>query len=125
LEESKKSGASEKKETAPQAKRLMIFFPPSMKPRREEKINVKALTDDNLVDTTRDDQVELSINPECRVYFKNGEKTLKIQLVKGEADVEILTGDRMEVATFKATWISGKSPLQLFLTNMFIGGFAI
>jgi len=124
------SGTSEKKENsekkaAPQATRLVIFFPPSMKLLREEKINIKALTDDGIVDTTRNDQVELSINPESRVYFKNGEKTLKIQLIKGEADVEILTGDRMEVATFKATWISGKSPLLLYLTNMFIGGFAI
>lgn len=123
-ETSEKKETPEKKEAEPQATRLMMFFPP-MTLRIEGKISVKAMTDEDIIDTTRDDLVELSINPESKTHFKNGEKTVKLQLTKGEADVEISTGDRVETAVFRATWISGKSQLQSLMVVMPVGGVVI
>jgi len=125
LEESRKSEGSEKKETAPQATKLMLFIPQNIKLLREETISVKALTDDGMVDTTRDDLVELSINKESQVHFKNGEKAIKVQLIKGEAEAQIMTGTAMETVIFRANWISGKSPLQSLVTNILVGGLLI
>ncbi|MEM3003804.1 MAG: hypothetical protein QXO25_00100 [Candidatus Bathyarchaeia archaeon] len=125
MEESKRDESSEKKEAAPQATRLVLFIPQSMKLLREESISVKALTDDGVVDTARDDLVELSINKESQTRFKNGEKTVKVQLNKGEAEVQIMTGTAMETVIFRATWISGKSPLQSMVTNILVGGLLI
>jgi hypothetical protein len=125
LEESKRDEASKKKEATPQATRLMLFFPQSIKLLREETISVKALTEDGIVDTARDDLVELSINKESQTRFKNGEKSVKLQLNKGEADVQIMTGTVMETVIFRATWISGKSPLQSVVTNVLVGGLLI
>ncbi|MBS7622126.1 hypothetical protein KEJ39_00405 [Candidatus Bathyarchaeota archaeon] len=125
MEESKRDEASVEKEAAPQATRLMLFIPQSMKLLREETISVKALTDDGIVDTARDDLVELSINKESQTCFKNGEKAVKVQLNKGEADAQIMTGSVMETVIFRATWISGKSPLQSIVTNILVGGLLI
>lgn len=125
MEESRKSEGSEKKETAPQATKLMLFIPQNIKLLREETISVKALTDDGMVDTTRDDLVELSINKESQVHFKNGEKTIKVQLIKGEAEAQIMTGTAMGTVIFRANWISGKSPLQPLVTNILVGGLLI
>jgi hypothetical protein len=124
LEESKERG-DEKKETAPQATKLMLFIPQNIKLLREETISVKALTDEGIVDTARDDLVELSLNKESQIRFKNGEKTIKVQLNKGEAEAQIMTGTAMETVIFRATWISGKSPLQSLVTNILVGGLLI
>jgi len=124
VEESKESG-DEKKETAPQATRLMLFIPQNIKLLREETISVKALTDEGTIDSARDDLVELSINKESQIQFKNGEKTIKVQLNKGEAEAQIMTGTAMETVIFRATWISGKSPLQSLVTNILVGGLLI
>ena len=124
MEESKESG-DEKKETAPQATRLMLFIPQNIKLLREETISVKALTDEGTIDSARDDLVELSINKESQIQFKNGEKTIKVQLNKGEAEAQIMTGTAMETVIFRATWISGKSPLQSLVTNILVGGLLI
>ena len=125
MEESKQGEASEKKETVPQATRLMLFIPQNIKLLREETISVKALTDEGTVDTARDDLVELSLNIESQVHFKNGEKSIRVQLTKGEAEAQIKTGTAMETVIFRATWISGKSPLQSLVTNILIGGLLI
>ena len=125
MEKAKKDEASEKKEAAPQATRLMLFIPQNIKLLREETISVKALTDDGMVDTARDDLVELSLNRESQVHFKNGEKSIRVQLTKGEAEAQIMTGTAMETVIFRATWISGKSPLQSLVTNILVGGLLI
>lgn len=124
MEESKESG-DEKKEAAPQATRLMLFIPQNIKLLREETISVKALTDEGTIDSARDDLVELSINKESQIQFKNGEKTIKVQLNKGEAEAQIMTGTAMGTVIFRATWISGKSPLQSLVTNILVGGLLI
>jgi hypothetical protein len=103
----------------------MLFIPQNIKLLREETISVKALTDEGIVDTARDDLVELSLNKESQIRFKNGEKTIKVQLNKGEAEAQIMTGTAMETVIFRATWISGKSPLQSLVTNILVGGLLI
>jgi len=114
-----------KASAAPQANRLMLFFAENMKLLQEAPIIIRALTDEGTVDPTRDDVVEVSINQESRTAFKNGEKTLRIQLTNGEVSADIKTGTAMETVIFRASWISGKSPLQNVLTNILVGGLLI
>ncbi|MCW4032055.1 MAG: hypothetical protein NWF08_01525 [Candidatus Bathyarchaeota archaeon] len=115
---SKKSARTKKKK----ATRLAIFLPPLTIRGRKSMIKVKALTDDGETDTSRNDEIELSINKESFMKFSNLSKNLKLKLVKGEVQAEVQTEEVNEVVILKANWISGKSPLQSTVVTYIIGG---
>jgi hypothetical protein len=115
---SKKSVRTRKKK----ATQLAIFLPPLTHRGRKSMIKVKALTDDGKPDTSRNDEIELSINKESFMKFSNLSKNLKLKLVKGEVQAEVQTEEVNEVVVLKANWISGKSPLQSTVVTYIIGG---
>lgn len=109
-----------KEEKEPEATKLAIFLSFIHK-NREKKISVKAITDEGKVDPSRDDEIELSINPESGLRFTDNSKKLKLKLVNGEVDATVKSGPLPEVAILTATWISGKSPLDKIQVSHLVG----
>jgi len=107
--EERKIEPPEKKQ--PEATRLVIFLP-GMDRSIEKTLQVAAVTDEGKVDTTRDDVVELSIGQDCRLRFKDSSKNVKLKLLNGEANANLLSNQLPEASIFKARWISGRTPLQ-------------
>ena len=109
-----------KEEKKPEATKLAIFLSLIGK-NREKSISVKAITDEGKVDDSRDDEIEVSINPESGLRFADSSKKLRLKLVKGEVDVTVKSGHMPEVAIITANWISGKSPLQRIQVSHLVG----
>jgi hypothetical protein len=109
-----------KEEKKPEATKLAIFLSLIGK-NREKNISVKAITDEGKVDDSRDDEIELSINPESALRFTDKSKKSQLKLVNGEVDVTIRSGTLPEVAILNARWISGKSPLAKIQVSHMIG----
>ncbi len=101
----------EKKEEKDEATKLAIFLTFINKVQKKT-IQVKAITDKGQVDTSRDDEIEFSINPESGLRFIDQSKKLRLKLVNGEVDATVKSGPLPEVVIFYAKWISGKSPLK-------------
>lgn len=112
-----------KEEKKPEATKLAIFLSFIHK-NREKKISVKAVTDEGKVDASRDDEIELSINPESGLRFTDKSKKLQLKLVNGEVDAIVKSGPLPEVAILTAKWISGKSPLQKIQVSHLVGSVA-
>ncbi len=104
-----KSEPDQKKEL--EATRLVIFLP-GIERSTEKTIRVAAVTDGGQIATSRDDVVELSINNESRIHFKDSSKNVKLTLVNGEANATVMSDQLPGFSMFKAKWISGKTPLQ-------------
>jgi hypothetical protein len=102
---------NESKDKQPEAARLVIFFP-GMQRSTEKTIRVAAVTDGGQIATFRDDVVELSINNESRMCFKDSSKNAQLKLVNGEANATVMSDQLPGFSIFKAKWISGKTPLQ-------------
>lgn len=111
-----------KSKSKKKAKQLAIFLPPLTHRGQKSSLKVKALTDDGKPDTSRNDEIELSINKESFMKFSDLSKSLKLKLVKGEVQAEVQTEQVNEVVILKANWISGKSPLQSTVVTYIIGG---
>jgi hypothetical protein len=111
---------SKKEEKKPQATKLVIFLPRIGKS-EEKTIRVGAITDEGRIDTSRDDVIELSINHECRLRFKDSSKNITLKLVNGEATADVVSDRLPEVAILKAKSVSGKSPLQHVQLSYLIG----
>ena len=109
-----------KEEKEPEATKLAIFLSFIHK-NREKTISVKAITDEGKVDPSRDDEIELSINPESGLRFSDKSKKLKLKLVNGEVDSTVKSGSLPEVALLTAKWISGKSPLENIQVSHIVG----
>jgi len=105
------SSAKTEETNKPKATRLVILLP-RIEKSTEKTITVAAITDEGKTDPDRDDVVELSINPECRLRFSDTSKVKQLTLVNGEAKTNIVSGELPEVPIIKARWISGKTPLQ-------------
>jgi len=105
------SSVNAEESNKPMAKRLVLLLPTIGK-FAEKTITVAAVTDEGKIDPQRDDVVELSINPECRLRFDDKSKVKQLTLVNGEAKVNVVSENLPEVPIIKARWISGKSPLQ-------------
>jgi hypothetical protein len=110
----------ESKEKKPEAKRLVLFLP-GIKKSTENTIVVGAVTDEGKIDTSRDDSVEFSINHESRLRFTDSSKVKQLQLVNGEAKVNVLSDQLPEVTIMKIRWISGKTPLQNTQVSYLVG----
>jgi len=124
-EETQKSQNTQEKDEAkeekkPEATKLAIFLSFIHK-NREKTISVKAITDEGKVDASRDDEIELSINPESGLRFTDKSKKSQLKLVNGEVDVTVKSGPLPEVAILTAKWISGKSPLQKIQVSHLVG----
>jgi hypothetical protein len=109
-----KSEPDENKE--PETTRLVIFLP-GIGRSTEKTIRVAAVTDEGQIETSRDDAVELSINIESRMHFKDASKNVKLTLVNGEANATVISDQLPGFSIFKAKWISGKTPLQSTQVN--------
>ena len=109
-----------KEEKKPEATKLAIFLSLIGKD-REKSISVKAITDEGKVDDSRDDEIELSINPESGLRFTDKSKKLQLKFINGEVDVTVKSGSLPEVAILTAKWISGKSPLAKIQVSHMIG----
>lgn len=112
-----------KEEKKPEATKLAIFLSFIHK-NRQKAISVKAITDEGKVDNSRDDEIELSINPESGLRFTDGTKKLMLKLVNGEVDATVKSGPLPEVVIFTAKWISGKSPLSKIQVSHLVGSVA-
>ncbi|WP_455279447.1 hypothetical protein [[Eubacterium] cellulosolvens] len=112
-----------KEEKKPEATKLAIFLSFIHK-NRQKAISVKAITDEGKVDNSRDDEIELSINPESGLRFTDGTKKLMLKLVNGEVDATVKSGPLPEVVIFTAKWISGKSPLSKIQVTHLVGSVA-
>ena len=113
-EENKSPKTEEKdepKEEKDEATKLAIFLTYITKVQKKT-IQVKAITDKGQVDTSRDDEIEFSINPESLLRFIDKSKKLRLKLVNGEVDATVKSGLVPESVVFYAKWISGKSPLK-------------
>ena len=110
----------ESKEKKPEAKRLVLFLP-GIEKSVERTIVVGAVTDEGKIDTSRDDVVEFSINHESRLRFADSSKVKQLQLVNGEAKVNVLSDQLPEVTIMKVRWISGKAPLQNAQVSYLVG----
>ena len=110
----------ESKEKKPEAKRLVLFLP-GIKKSTENTIVVGAVTDEGKIDPSRDDVVEFSINHESRLRFTDSSKVKQLQLVNGEAKVNVLSDQLPEVTIMKIKWISGKTPLQNAQVSYLVG----
>jgi hypothetical protein len=111
---------SKKEDKKPQATKLVIFLPRIGKS-EQKTIKVGAITDEGKIDTSRDDVVELSINHECRLRFKDSSKNVTLKLVNGEATADVVSSGLPEVAIMKAKSVSGKSPLQHVQLTYLVG----
>lgn len=109
-----------KEEKTPEATKLAIFLSLIGK-NREKSISIKAITDEGKVDNSRDDEIELSINPESGLRFSDKSKKLQLKLVNGEVEATLRSGSLPEVAILTARWISGKSPLAKVRVSHMIG----
>jgi hypothetical protein len=126
-DEIQSSNAQEKdelqEEKKPEATKLAIFLSFIHK-NRQKAISVKAITDEGKVDASRDDEIELSINPESGLRFTDGTKKQVLKLVNGEVEATVKSGPLPEVAIFTAKWISGKSPLAKIQVSHLVGSVA-
>ncbi len=111
---------TKKEEKKPQATKLVIFLPHIGK-EEQKSIKVGAVTNEGKIDTSRDDVVEVSINHECRLRFKDSSKNITLKLVNGEATTEVISDKLAEVAIIKAKAVGGKSPLQHVHLTYLIG----
>lgn len=126
------SKPSQKKKVRPRAKKkkikatkLRIFYPQKIVLNKDTKLTIKALTDDNIVDTSRDDTVEVSLDESVMTKIKDGGHRKRIKLNKGEADVYLVTARTLGAFGVKVEWIEGPSPLKRALTTLFAGNLAI
>jgi hypothetical protein len=109
-----------KEEEESEATKLAIFLTLIGKNRKKD-ISIKAITDKGEVDASRDDEIEVSINPESGLRFVDSSKKLRLKLIKGTVDATIKSGHMPEVAIITANWISGKSPLQRVQVSHLVG----
>jgi len=109
-----------KEEEEPKATKLAIFLTLIGK-NRQKNISIKAITDKGEVDASRDDEIEISINPESGLRFVDSSKKLRLKLIKGTVDATVKSGQMPEVAILTANWISGKSPLQRVQVSHLVG----
>ena len=94
-----------------EATRLVIFLP-GIGRSTEKTIRVAAVTDAGQIATSRDDVVELSINNESRMCFKDSSKNVQLKLVNGEASASVISDQLPGFSILKAKWVSRKTPLQ-------------
>jgi hypothetical protein len=109
-----------KKEKEPEATKLAIFLTLIGK-NRQKDISIKSITDEGKVDTSRNDEIEVSINPESGLKFVDSSKKLRLKLINGEVNATVKSGQLPEVAIITAKWISGKSPLQKVQVSHLVG----
>jgi hypothetical protein len=107
-------------EKKPEATKLAIFLTLIGK-NSQKTISIKAITDKGEVDASRDDEIEVSINPESGLRFADSSKKLRLKLIKGSVDATVKSGIMPEVVIFTANWISGKSPLQRVQVSHLVG----
>jgi hypothetical protein len=107
-------------EKKPEATKLAIFLTLIGK-NSQKTISIKAITDKGEVDASRDDEIEVSINPESGLRFADSSKKLRLKLIKGSVDAIVKSGIMPEVVIFTANWISGKSPLQRVQVSHLVG----
>lgn len=126
------SKPSQKKKVRPRAKKkkikatkLRIFYPQKIVLNTDTKLTIKALTDDNIVDTSRNDTIEVSLDESVMTKIKDVGHKKRIKLKKGEADVYIVTSRTIGAFGIKAEWVDGPSPLTRALTTLFAGDLAI
>jgi len=126
------SKPSQKKKVRPRAKKkkikatkLRIFYPQKIVLNKDTKLTIKALTDDNIVDTSRDDTVEVSLDESIMTKIKDAGHRKRIKLNKGEADIYLVTSRTIGAFGVKVEWIDGPSPLTRALTTLFAGDLAI
>jgi hypothetical protein len=107
-------------EKKPEATKLAIFLTLIGK-NSQKTISIKAITDKGEIDASRDDEIEVSINPESGLRFADSSKKLRLKLIKGSVDAIVKSGIMPEVVIFTANWISGKSPLQRVQVSHLVG----
>lgn len=120
----KKIGARAKKKKI-KATKLRIFYPQKIPLNKDTKLTIKALTDDNIVDTSRDDTIEVSLDESILTKLKDGGHRKKFKLNKGEVDIYVATGKTLGAFGIKVEWVDGPSPLTRALTTLFAGDLAI
>ena len=107
------------------ATKLRIFTPPTVRLNTEKAIKLRALTDDNKVDKSRNDTLEVTLNEEAVTKFKDGSKKVQVKLVNGEAEVVIMTPTmrekQLESIIFNVNWIEGPSRLNRIVASCLIG----
>lgn len=120
----KKISARAKKKKI-KATKLRIFYPQKIMLNKDTKLTIKALTDDNIVDTSRDDTIEVILDESAAIKIKDVGHSKKIKLSKGEADIYLVTGKTKGAFGIKVEWVDGPSPLTRTLTTLFAGDLAI
>jgi hypothetical protein len=120
----KKISARAKKKKI-KATKLRIFYPQKIMLNKDTKLTIKALTDDNIVDTSRDDTIEVILDESAAIKIKDVGHRKKIKLSKGEADIYLVTGKTIGAFGIKVEWVDGPSPLTRTVTTLFGGDLAI
>lgn len=119
------SDVAKKNKMKAKATKLRIFTPPTVRLNTEKAIKLRALTDGNKVDKSRNDTLEVTLNEEAVTKFKDGSKKVQVKLVNGEAEVVIMTPTmrekQLESIIFNVNWIDGPSRLNRIVTSCFIG----
>lgn len=120
----KKISARAKKKKI-KATKLRIFYPHKIMLNKDTKLTIKALTDDNIVDTSRDDTIEVILDESAATKIKDAGHRKKFKLNKGETDIYIVTGRVIGAFGIKVEWVDGPSPLTRTMTTLFAGDLAI
>jgi hypothetical protein len=126
------SKTSQKKKISARAKKkkikatkLRIFYPQKIVLNKDTKLTIKALTDDNIVDTSRDDTIEVILDESVATKIKDAGHRKKFKLSKGETDIYIVTGKVIGAFGIKVEWVDGPSPLTRAVMSLFAGDLAI
>ncbi len=92
----------------PQATSLrLIVDRPQVSLGETVQISILATSDDGRLDSTRDDLVEISVNPESRARLSES----RVNLTRGRVQVTLI-GEYAEPVVVTVTWISGRSTLR-------------
>ena len=121
----KKKVKSRVKRKKIKATKLRIFYPQKIVLNKDTKLTIKALTDDNIVDKSRNDTIEVSLDETAMTKLKDGGHKKRLKLIKGEVDIYVVTAKTIGAFGVKVEWIDGPSPLIRALTTLFAGDLAI
>jgi len=103
------------------ATRLMIFHEGyNIELDRSVEVTIRAVNNEGLIDTSRDDLVELNITSLSYIITRSELSTTTIRLQNGTGAV-FLTGRATEVVRITANWKDGKTELKSGMLMLHVG----
>ena len=116
-------------EASIEASKLVIFKPSgALHLGSEAELIIKAVSDEGLLDSSRDDLVKVYLSPDSHAQLGYSDRSITIwhnslisKLEKGQLQIKFID-KHMERVYISVEWLEGKSPLESNMIELYPGG---